>query len=276
MTLTANTLPTLQELESYKMIAQVTAGNELWRKKGGRGNEESIVATLFSIILFGRELGVSPIISINEINNVNGKYEISARLMNNLIRQRGHKLEIKKSTNEVCIIYGKRKDTGEEHTEMYHIEDAARAGLIRSGSAWEKVPKDMLFARCISRLARRVYADCIGSAYVEFELSETIEGKITKPEDIQAISSAKKEIDVTPEIPVQFVFPPHLDHEEAMTFLKECVANSNTSTLESAMQKALNDMDSFTIAFDKWKAKNNPIEELKKEEEHVLEEKAYA
>jgi len=71
-------------------------------------------------------------------------------------------------------MYGKRKDTGEEMEVTYHIEEAARAGLIKDFSAWKSVPQDMLFARCISRLARRLFADCIGGCYVEGELQETI------------------------------------------------------------------------------------------------------
>lgn len=259
-----NTVPTASELQSYKIIAEVAANNPYWRKVGGNGTPETIVATILSVMLLARELGISPIQAISGgINNIQGKFEISARLMNQLIRKHGHKIAIKMSTDTVCVIWTKRKDTGEEHEEKYSIEEAMRSGLIKEGSAWKKVPTDMLFARCISRLARRLYADCIGGCYVEGELQESINGESVKPEQLSDVIALKKEIDVKvePEPILLLNLPEDIDEKEVNIFIEECAATAK-SGVESVKKKAITNMDGFIKAFHTWRDKKFPqIEE---------------
>lgn len=253
---TNNIIPSISELQSYKMMAEVAANNPYWKKLGGGGSQDSVVATIFSVMLLAKELGIPPMQAISGgINNIQGKFEISARLMNQLIRKHGHQIAIKSITNELCIIWTKRKDTGEEHEEKYHIEEAIRSNLVKEGGPWKKTPSDMLFARCISRLARRLYPDCIGGAYIESELQETIEGKSPKLEELGDLSMVKSEMEVKVEPTLELNFPEHINAEKAMQFLKECVANNPNSNLEVAKKNASKNMDGFIKAFEKWKQK---------------------
>ncbi len=163
-----SSVPTPEELDSYKIMATVAASNPYWRKVGGNGNKEEVVATIFSIMLMARELGLKPFSAISGlIQNIQGKFEISARGMNQLIRIHGHRLQVVEWDQNICTVFAKRKDTGEETQQSYHIEEARMAGLIKAGGGWVKNPKDMLWARCISRIARSIFADCIGGCYVE-------------------------------------------------------------------------------------------------------------
>lgn len=255
-----NTLPTPDELQTYKVIAEVAASNQHWRKLGGNGTQESIVATILSVMLLARELGVSPMQAISGgINNIQGKFEISARIMNQLIRKHGHKLTIKAMNNDVCVIWGQRKDTGEEMEVKYHIEEALRSGLVKDASAWKKVPSDMLFARCISRIARRLFPDCIGGCYVEGELQETIQGHAVKPEDVQDVSQLKNEIEVKVE-PVALNLPNFIDTNQVEKFIQESASQSKV-TVEAIRKRANENMGGFLKAFDGWKAKQKPVEE---------------
>lgn len=253
----ANTVPTETELKSYKIIAEVAASNQHWRKLGGNGSQESIVATILSVMLLARELGISPMQAISGgINNIQGKFEISARIMNQLIRKHGHKLTIKMMTNEMCIIWGKRKDTGEEMEVEYHIQEAMRSGLIKEGSAWKKVPSDMLFARAISRIARRLFPDCIGGCYIEGELQESIEGKPVKPEDLQDVSQMKNEIEIKND-PVILSLPNYIDEEEQKE-IKRFIQESAFQTkrkIDDINRRANENMDGFLNAFQTWKQK---------------------
>ena len=267
--MTNNLVPTVSELQSFKIIAEVAASNPHWKKVGGSGSQDSIVSTILSIMLLARELGISPIQAVSGgINNIQGRYEISARLMNQLIRKQGHKIAIKQSTNEFCMIWSKRKDTGEEHEEKYHIEEAIRSGLVKEGSAWKKTPSDMLFARCISRLARRLYPDAIGGCYVEGELQESIQNKIVSPEAISDVSDLKKEIDVKVDHFISLVFPAHINSDEALAYIEESAA-CNDMPVEKVKKKAAENMDGFVKAFEKWKEKKNPIYPLPKVTEEV-------
>lgn len=250
-------LPTEGELKSYNIVATVASQNPYWRKVGGNGTNEQIVATILSVMLLARELGISPIQAISGgINNVNGKFEISARIMNQLIRKHGHRIQVKISTDEICVIWSKRKDTGEEHTSEYQIQEAARAGLIKDGGGWKKCPKDMLFARSISRLARQLYPDCIGGCYVEGELQETMQGKVVSEIEIPNLEEVNTE-SVTSHEPIVLELPENLIHERVNQFIQE-TALQNKKSIEDVKIRAQSNLNGFIEIFRLWEAKNFP------------------
>lgn len=160
-----NLLPAAQEFQMFQTIARSAKASGLY---GGDENK------IFMVMLAARELGIPPLLALNGgIWNIQGKIEISARLMNSMIRHAGHTMQIISTATE-CTIKGKRADSGEEHTETFTIAMAEKAGLA-NGNVWKKYPEDMLYNRCMSRLARRFFPDVIGTAYVEGEIRETTE-----------------------------------------------------------------------------------------------------
>ena len=258
---TFSSIPTETELKSYQIVATIASNNPHWKKLGGNGKPEEVVATILSVMLLARELGFSPMQAVSGgINNIQGKFEISARLMNQAIRARGHKMQVRTLTDEVCMLWGKRKDTGEEMEVSYHIEEAKRSGLVRDGSPWKKTPQDMLFARAISRLARRLYPDCIGSCYIEGELQESIQGKIVEPTEIP-----KEDFQII-DAPFVFVVPETVNQEHLEIFIQETAAVSRKSA-EEVKRRASANMEGFLKVFAKWEEKNYPAyEELFDEE----------
>ena len=117
----------------------------------------------------------------------------------------------------------------------------------------------MLFARCISRLARRLYPDCIGGCYVEGELQETIQGK--QLESIEVPSS--NELDNVPsaevkEAEIVLDFPEDIDAEHAEEYIKFCQSISKNSTIALIKTHIANNMQSFVEAFKQWERKNFP------------------
>ena len=155
------------------MIQTLARNAQLSGLYNGVGNESKI----FMILMAARELGISPMVALNGgIHNINGKIEISARMMNSMIRRAGHSLIIE-TEQKKCVIKAKRKDSHEEHIEEFTWEMAERAGLIK-GTNWQKYPEDMLFARCMSRVARKIFPDVIATSYVEEEISGPKEPKI--------------------------------------------------------------------------------------------------
>lgn len=249
MSLMNSSVPTQMELASYKIAAEAAASNPHWRKLGGGGTNEQVVGTIFSVMLLAREIGIPPMSSIAwGINNIQGKFEISARGMNQLIRKRGHTLKLKILTNDICVVWGKRKDTGEEMECSFAIEEAARAGLIRDGGAWKKTPSDMLFARALSRLARRLFADCIGGFYIEGELQETILKKPVEEIDASVIQEFKQE-ENEPEIVLKL--PEAINLEDVERFLMESAVKSHVS-VGLLKQRASENMDKFLNVYRKW------------------------
>lgn len=248
------TIPTETELNSYRIIAQVAASNPHWKKLGGNGSDEAIIATILSVMLLARELGISPIQSISGgINNIQGKFEISARIMNQLIRKHGHKLEIRLLNDEVCKIWGKRRDTGEEMEVTYHIDEARRSGLVRDGGPWKKTPQDMLFARCISRLARRLTPDCIGGCYIEGELQESILKQ--SPQSIELPKKDEFEI-VVDSAPVLEI-PADVDYQRVQEFIHETAEQTKRSASDIG-KRASENMTGFLDKFKQWQSRKYP------------------
>lgn len=160
-------VPSQQNLQSLEFMAKNAHQSKFYQTLGGE-------AGIMSIMLLARELNVSPMMALSGgIWNIQGKVEMSARLMNMKIREAGHKMDIECS-NTSCKIKGTRKDTGETNTVIFTIEDAQRAGLS-TRDVWKKNPDDMLFARCLSKLARRLFPDVIGNCYVENEIRESLD-----------------------------------------------------------------------------------------------------
>lgn len=250
MSLQTANLPSKHDMECYHSIAKTAASNPAWRKLGGAGSEESILNTLTSIILLGRELGLSPMISLSGgIQNIQGQFELSAKLMNNLIRKQGHQLKIVSSTSFECTIWGKRKDTGEEHKASYTIEDARAAGLVRPNSGWTKYPKDMLFARALSRLSRQLFPDCLqGGVYVEGELQEAVKKEAyTEKMELPEIET----LEVIPEVSLNFELPDDLAQEQIEEYIEHCAACVEVPKFR-VIEKANKNPDAFISAFRRW------------------------
>jgi len=137
------------------------------------------------VMLAARELGIPPMQALNGgINIIQGKVEISARMMSALIRKSGHQIIVKESTDTSCTLQGKRCDTGESQAASFTLQDAQRAGLVKPGGGWTKFPKDMCFARALSRLARQLFSDVIGIGYVEGEI-KAIEAELIVADEPQ-------------------------------------------------------------------------------------------
>lgn len=169
-------VPNDHEMMVYQTMAKQAADSKLYR---GIGDQAGIMM----IMLAARELGISPMQGLNGgLHLIQGKVEISARMMSALIRKQGHSVQIVESSDERCILKGKRVDNGDEGSAEYTIDEAKRAGLVKKGGGWEKHPSDMLFARALSRLARQLFSDVIGVGYVEGEIPREKGVKQPEPE----------------------------------------------------------------------------------------------
>lgn len=158
-------VPTNTDFQILQTIARTASSSGLYTNSG---NEQKI----FLILLAAQELGIKPMLALNGgIWNIQGKIEISARLMNCMIRRAGHSISVKELNGKICILEGKRADNGDTCISQFTIEEASRAGLTNR-DVWKKYTEDMLYARAMSRLARRLFSDVIGMAYVEGEIRD--------------------------------------------------------------------------------------------------------
>jgi len=109
--------------------------------------------------------------------------------MNMMILKAGHIIEEIENTQEKITLKGTRADNKVSMSVTYTLEQAKKAGLSHDiygkpklWSAWFKNLEDMIWKTCLSKLARRLFADVIGNAYEpsEFEEKENEDKKIEK------------------------------------------------------------------------------------------------
>ena len=238
-------IPSAHEMQVFQCLAKHACESKLYRNYGD-------INGIMITILAARELGISPMLALNGgLQLINGKMEISARLMNALMRRNGISITIKETSDTICTLIGKRQDSGDTVTSTYSIEEAQKASLIKPGGGWVKNPKDMLFARAISRLARQLAPDVIGGCYVEGEI-KALESDIDIPKDIpiEEESPSKKE-ELAKKLLELF---PQEDHEKLLKFFEEVRVHFSW-TYTKTLEEFLKDEESLKEKFKVWKNK---------------------
>lgn len=95
----------------------------------------------------------------------------------------------------------------------FSMEDAKRAGLVRSGSAWDKTPAAMLRARCISETLRAIAPEIVQGVYVPEELDVT---NVEPKPQAKPVSQPKVNKPTQPVIDAEVVEPTKRPQLEAL------------------------------------------------------------
>lgn len=143
-----------------------------------RGKNEAVLAC----ILYGSELGLGPMQSLNSIHVIEGRTAMSPELMRAMVARHGHRIDVIENSATACEVKGTRADTGSTATVRWTMEDAKLAGLAGKNN-WKTYPRAMLLARATSELCRIVFPDVIaGLSYTPEEVA-SIAGVDYTPED---------------------------------------------------------------------------------------------
>ena len=135
-------------------------------------------AAIAACVLAGRELGIGPMSSLQNLIVIDGRPTMTSLLMRQLIFAAGHSIHYAESTDFRCIVKGRRRGEEEWTTITWTMDQAKKAGLDTK-SNWRKYPKQMLQARATGELARLAFADCLGGmGYLEDELVEIEPGQV--------------------------------------------------------------------------------------------------
>lgn len=127
--------------------------------------------SVLTAILYGRELGFSPIRALNSITVINGKPTLEAQALKSLAIAHGGRIKTLEWTDKVCTLECARGDWTD--SASYTWEDATRAGLTGKDN-WKRMPKAMLYARAVSILVRNMFADVLGGLYSREEIDDVV------------------------------------------------------------------------------------------------------
>lgn len=168
----------LSMIEEVKNTCKALMDTPHYKKLGQEG--------IFAVVEKARSIGLNPIDALNGgMYFVQGKVEMSSSLMNQMIRQQGHSItKDKRSSDTICILHGRRADNGDTWTESFSIKEAQTAGIYKG--PWQKYPRDMLFARALTRLARQLFPDVIKGCYIEGEIQAVVDNNSEKIVEVEA------------------------------------------------------------------------------------------
>ncbi len=240
-------LPSEVEFAQLQQASKIAASCQFYKAHGGYEN-------IFMIGLAARELGIPLTQALNSgIWNIQGKIEISARLLNSLIRRNGHSIRVIEQNADRCVLEGVRYDNGDRCTAGFSVEDAKVAGLMGKAT-WRAHLEDMLWARAISRLARRLFPDVVGTAYVEGEIRDSRTTKGPLMGEIEVFDETWSTAEIAQKEVRLYQSIDECDRLLAQEYIQKYSAHWE-KPLEQTL-KDYEDLDKFKKAFYKWKAKH--------------------
>ncbi len=177
----------------YKIIAAELVKSDLIPKAFKRPQDA------WYAILKGRELGLSPIYSLDNISVTNGKTALSADAMLAICRRSpeygGMTVD---DTDDRCIVEIKRimaNGTVDIRRVSFTMDDAKKAGLLNKDN-WKNYPKRMLRARATAYACKDLFSDILAGIYTPDEV-ESFGGKTE-----QSNNPVKVEFEVVEPAPV--------------------------------------------------------------------------
>lgn len=146
----------------------------------------------WTIAQYGKELGMKPMQAFHQVYSIQGRLSLSSKGLASLLWANG--IQMKTIQDFEKISTGK-DDKGNETfdrvttiefyrgkvTEVasFHYSDAVRAGWHTKDN-WVKMPKQMLWARCLSLGANRIAPDKVLGLYTVEEMVDVTDAKDVK------------------------------------------------------------------------------------------------
>lgn len=160
-------LPTQVELNALNAYATLVIKSGL---SGAHKTPEAAVV----VMRYGHQLGLDEFTALQNMYVISGKPAAQSSLLHSLILRDhgGDAIVVKKSDATECVLSCRRRDSKVAHEVSYTMEEAKTAGL--QGGNWSKYPKDMLFARAVSRAGRQVFRDSTLGMYTPEELGSAV------------------------------------------------------------------------------------------------------
>ena len=198
----SNLMPQTQA-EKYEMASVLCKSGLI---PSGLNSPEKV----FVALQWGHELGLSPMVAVNNVAVINGKPTLSADIMSAVVKRSPEYGGIKwiemSDTKAECEIT-RILPNGEKEVQRscFTMDDAVKAGLA-GRDVWKKYPRRMLKHRCLSYGLKDVFPDLLAGLYDPEEI-ESVQSERTAPtteRNVTPVEEQKAENNITPEPNPQF------------------------------------------------------------------------
>lgn len=156
---------------SVNIKAELEMGNMILRS-GMCPTHFKTAEAVVTAIWFGREIGFGPMQSLQLIQVIQGKPCVSAAGLQAKALQSGGSVEEVEHDETICRLKITRGKVTREFG--FTIQEATQMGLIGKDN-WKRMPKDMLYARAVSRGIRAMFADKVAGLYGAEEMMDSVD-----------------------------------------------------------------------------------------------------
>ena len=132
-------------------------------------------------ILYGDELGFSPMASLQGLFVIGGKPSMYARQMVALLISRGHEVWTVEKDDESVTVAGRRRGSAHVVTETWTPARARKAGYT-SNPKYNSDPQAMLYARAAADVCRQVAPDVLAGIAYTVEEMEVVPSTVVQQE----------------------------------------------------------------------------------------------
>lgn len=132
-------------------------------------------AQVAAAVLYGREIGLGPMQSLQSISVIKGRPSLSAEAMRAMVLAAGHTMRFVEVTNTRCVVECRRAGETESTQVAFTMDDAKRMGL--SGQkTYQTMPRQMLAARVTSEACRLVFPDVVAGFLSDVDARDGLPG----------------------------------------------------------------------------------------------------
>jgi len=150
---------------------------------------------VLTIIQHGNELGLSPMIALNNVNVIQGRPTLSSTIIGALLKRRGiewvwdEDFEVVKDKDgnpgktpsggvnrrTTIHFYWKSKVTNMVMEAKHSVTwSQFEISGYTTKQNWERYPKEMMRARCLSSAVRALFPEVLSGFYTDIEIADTV------------------------------------------------------------------------------------------------------
>lgn len=129
---------------------------------------------VFVVLQYGDELGLSPLIALQNIANIQNRPAPGAMIMYGVAQSNGlvERMEFVED-GQSCVVRGYRRGDPVQKEGRFSVEDAKRAGLLGKTN-WQSWTPDMLVCRAVTRFLKRACPEIFGGMVSREEVEDVV------------------------------------------------------------------------------------------------------